>query len=125
MVLTTHYVEEAQTLCSRVAIMDAGRVLALDTPAGLLQTLAFPYEIRLTPHKSLSSQQIEELTGALGEPVSADGLDYRLRVKNGPQAMAQLLEWAAARQVTIEHLELVPATLEDVFLELTGKELRD
>ena len=124
-VLTTHYMEEAQTLCHRVAIMDAGRIVALDTPAGLLQKLALPYTVRLATSRALSSQEIKELAGALGDPVSTDVLGYRLRVKNGPRAMAQLLEWAAARQVTIEHLELVPATLEDVFLELTGKELRD
>ena len=105
--------------------MDAGRIVALDTPAGLLQKLALPFTVRLATSRTLSSQEIEELAGALGEPVSADALGYRLRVKNGPRAVAQLLEWAAARQVTIEHLELVPATLEDVFLELTGKELRD
>ena len=124
-VLTTHYMEEAQSLCGRVAIMDAGRIVALDTPTGLLQKMAFPYTVGLATSRTLSPQEIEELTSAMGDPVSTDGLDYRLRVKNGPQAMAQLLEWAAARQVTLEHLELVPATLEDVFLELTGRDLRD
>ena len=124
-VLTTHYMEEAQSLCDRVAIMDAGRIVALDTPTGLLQEMAFPYTVGLATSRSLSPQEIEDLTGALGDPVSTDSLGYRLRVKNGPLAMAKLLEWAAAQQVTLEHLELVPATLEDVFLELTGKELRD
>jgi len=105
--------------------MDAGRIVALDTPTGLLQKMAFPYTVGLATSRPLSPQEIEELTGALGDTVSTDGLDHRLRVKNGPQAMAQLLAWAAARRVTLEHLELVPASLEDVFLELTGRDLRD
>lgn len=124
-VLTTHYMEEAQTLCDRVAIMDMGRIVALDTPTNLLRRLDLPYVVKLVTSRPMSPHEAEGLTGSPEDVLVGDGLSYQLQVKYAPQAVAHVLEWAANRDVTLEHLEVVPATLEDVFLELTGKELRD
>ena len=124
-VLTTHYMEEAQALCDRVAIMDLGRIVALDTPTNLLRRLASPYLVRLVTSRSLSPHEVECSGWCPQDVLDDDGHSYQLRVSDAPQAMAHVLEWAARLDVTLEHLEVVPATLEDVFLELTGKELRD
>ena len=124
-VLTTHYMEEAQTLCDRVAIMDLGRIVALDTPLNLLEKLGSPYLLKLVTSRHLLPQEIVELNMASEETAADNGRVYQLRVRDAPAAMAHVLQWAAATQVTLEHLELVPATLEDVFLDLTGKELKD
>ena len=124
-VLTTHYMEEAQVLCDRVAIMDMGHIAALDTPAKLLRSLALPYVVKLVTSRSLTRHETEGLRSSPEDVLVADGDTYELQVKNAPQSLAHVLEWAARRDVTLEHLEVVPATLEDVFLELTGKELRD
>ena len=124
-VLTTHYMEEAQHLCDRVAIMDIGRIVALDTPRNLLRALELPYKLNLKTSRSLSPQETEGLKGSPGDVVVANGHSCELRVHDAPRALAHLFEWASGRDVTVEHLEVLPATLEDVFLELTGKELRD
>ena len=124
-VLTTHYIEEAEALCDRVAIMDSGRIIALDTPANLVRSLNNPYTIKLVSSQPLPSDEIEKLAWKLQPIPSCDGHAYELRVKESPQALSWLLEWAATHQVNLEHLVVITATLEDVFLELTGKELRD
>ncbi len=124
-VLTTHYIEEAEVLCHRVAIMDDGRIVALDTPSGLLLRVERPYLVKLSAGRDLSPQETESLRPAPDDVVAADGASFELRVRDAPRAVAHVLDWASGRAVTLERLEVVQATLEDVFLELTGKELRD
>ena len=124
-VLTTHYMEEAQTLCDRVAIMDMGCIVALDSPTSLLHSLVSPYVVKLVTSRPLSPQETEGLRESPQDVLVANGHFHELRVDNAPRALAHVLEWAASRDVTLKHLEVVPASLEDVFLELTGKELRD
>ena len=124
-VLTTHYMEEAQALCHRVAIMDLGRIVALDTPTRLLQGLDSPYVVKLVTSRSLSDGETDELELSRDAVLVANGRSIQLQVHNAALAVAQVLEWASRRDLTVEHLEVVPSSLEDVFLALTGKELRD
>ena len=124
-VLTTHYMEEAQALCDRVAILDMGHIVAMDTPLNLLRSLGSPYVVKLVTSQPLPPNESEGLRGSPEDVLLANGNSYQLRVKNAPEALARVMRWAASRDVTLEHLEVVAATLEDVFLELTGKELRD
>ena len=124
-VLTTHYIEEAEALCHRVAIMDAGRIVALDTPSGLLLRIERPYSVKLSTARGLSPQEMESLKTTPDDVLTADGVSCELRVKDAPQAMAHVLAWASNGGITLDRLQVVQATLEDVFLELTGKELRD
>ena len=124
-VLTTHYMEEAQALCDRVAIMDAGRIVALDTPANLLRGLGSPYVVKLVTSRLMSSDEAERLKPSPADSLVVDDRSYCLRVSDAPRALAHVLEWANACDVTLVHLEVLSATLEDVFLEITGKELRD
>ena len=124
-VLTTHYMEEAEVLCDRVAIMDAGLIAALDTPSNLLKTLVAPQVLKVVTSRPLAADETEELKISPEDTLVGDGTTYQIQVKNSPAALAHVMDWAVGRDVAIEHLELVPATLEDVFLELTGKDLRD
>ena len=124
-VLTTHYIEEAEALCHRVAIMDAGRIVALDTPSGLLLRIERPYSVKLSTARGLSPQEMESLRPTPDDVLTADGVSCELRVKDAPQAMAHVLDWASNGGIALDRLQVVQATLEDVFLELTGKELRD
>ena len=124
-VLTTHYIEEAEALCHRVAIMDAGRIVALDTPSGLLLRVERPYLVKLSTTTDLSPRQTELLRPTPDDVLVADGASWELRVKDAPRAMAHVLDWASSGGITLERLQVVQATLEDVFLELTGRELRD
>lgn len=124
-VLTTHYMEEAEVLCDRVAIMDAGRIATLDTPSNLLESLAAPQVLKVVTSRPLAASEIEGLKTSPDDTLGGEGTTYQLQVKNGPAALAHVMDWAVGLDVAIEHLELLPATLEDVFLELTGKDLRD
>ena len=124
-VLTTHYMEEAEALCDRVAIMDLGQIAALDTPTNLLIGLDSPYLVKFVTSRTLSPEATDALSRSLEGVVANDSHSYQLHVKDAHQAMARILEWTASQEVTLEHLEVMPATLEDVFLDLTGRELRD
>ena len=124
-ILTTHYMGEAQALCNRVAIMDMGRIVALDTPADMLRRLDLPYLVKLATSRSLSPQETEKLTASLGDVLVADGNSYQLKVKDAHKVMDRIVDWAASVDVTLEQVEIVPSNLEDVFLELTGRGLRD
>ena len=136
-VLTTHYMEEAETLCSRLAIMDHGRILALDTPRNLINQLQASYAVKLTLDKPMTVAQLESLNGgvelvqseeqseeATGEAAKSENT-YLLRLANSPTALRAMLDEIDKAGLGLENLQITPVTLEDVFLELTGSELRD
>ena len=136
-VLTTHYMEEAETLCSRLAIMDHGRILALDTPRSLINQLKASYAVKLTLDKPMTVAQLESLNGGVelvqSEEQSEEATDeaaksentYLLRLANSPTALRAMLDEIDKAGLGLENLQITPVTLEDVFLELTGSELRD
>ncbi|MBI4302456.1 MAG: ABC transporter ATP-binding protein [Chloroflexi bacterium] len=122
-VLTTHYMEEAQALCHRVAIMDQGRIAALDTPTNLIRHLPVPYRVRLVASTTLPLGEMEGLQGVTAVEHSRNG-EYLLSSVNAGHTLPALLALLNGRGAIAEHLEVFTATLEDVFLSLTGKELR-
>ena len=132
-VLTTHYMDEAEILCSRLAIMDHGQILALDTPRNLINRLEASYTVKLTMDQPMTLAQIEALNGAVdvvqsGEqdedgPVTEN--TYLLRLANSASALRAMLDEIAKAGLGLENLQITPVTLEDVFLELTGNELRE
>jgi len=125
-VLTTHYMEEAQALCDRVAIMDNGRIVALDTPERLIQGLEAPFYLRLRLSRPVDPVH---LSGAGVKRVTVDAGNgdhrYRLQVISVSDTLPPLLTRLADLQVQVLDLGVEKATLEDVFLALTGKGLRD
>ena len=132
-VLTTHYMEEAQALCQRLAIMDRGRLVALDTPANLIGRLGASYTVKVVLNQPLSDDQVASFKGkieltqdpspSLGD--TPNGTSYLLRLNDQPAALAGMLEQIGKNGSGLEHLDITPVTLEDVFLELTGNELTD
>jgi len=123
-VLTTHYMEEAQHLCGRVAVMDSGAIVALDSPAELIKSLPTPLHIRLSTSVPVPMEELEGLPG-VQQPVTLDGDHYVLPSVSAEATLPALLQWLSGKGAAPLHLEVISATLEDVFLELTGKELRD
>jgi len=138
-VLTTHSMDEAELLCNRLAIMDHGKLLAVDTPRNLVNKLEASYAVKLTMDQPMTMAQLEALNGRVevlqsgerddpgaedGESSSAENT-YLLRLANSPSALKSMLDEIAKIGLGLENLQITPVTLEDVFLELTGTELRD
>ncbi|MEZ0090391.1 ABC transporter ATP-binding protein [Streptacidiphilus sp. EB129] len=124
-VLTTHYLDEAEILCDRVAVMDHGRILKTDPPATLVRELDAP--TRLTVESGLlgAERARELLAGGEGgtavpdAEVRDDGISLTIATRTPAPVLALLAEQDALRG-----LEVRGATLEDVFLQLTGREYR-
>ncbi len=113
-VLTTHYMDEAETLCDRVGIMDRGKILELDTPAALIRNLDAPVRIAVAAHLLDTAAEAPAV-----ERLETEGTTLLLTTRQP----STLLTWLAERQA-LEGLQVQGATLEDVFLDLTGREYR-
>ena len=118
-IVTTHYMEEAQEMCDRVAIINHGRLLAEGSPRELIGRIEASYAVKLVTTEPLSGEQLESLSlNGHGLPV-ADGSATFLRLDGSPAALQDLLHRVEASNVALEQIEITPVTLEDVFLELT------
>jgi ABC-2 type transport system ATP-binding protein len=114
-VLTTHHMDEAETLCDRVAIMDHGEILKLGPPAALVRSLDSPVRISVA-----SGQLTSADAGALGDgAVTDDGVSLTIATRDPAKVLAGL-----ANKSALAGLRVQGATLEDVFLDLTGREYR-
>jgi ABC-2 type transport system ATP-binding protein len=125
--LTTHYMEEADKLCERVAIMDHGKILALDTPAALKQSI----EADTIVSVQASGGDLGALASLLTEAVAGvtrtrqiDG-GIELHVRGGSRILASLVLAAESGGYDVADVSVAEPTLETVFINLTGKELRD
>ncbi len=132
-VLTTHYMEEAELLADRVAIIDHGRIKAIDTPRNLIGRLDGQGHIEFAATREVETAELAALAGVTGAVAKIDGATpgvlgsatYQLQVTEPRTAVTALLDWSERRGVELRGLEHVPGTLEDVFLQLTGRELRE
>ncbi len=124
--LTTHYMEEASRLCDRVAIVDRGRLLSLGTPAALIASLGAEHvvEFELDPAATaaLSDAELSALPG-VEKLARGDGGAIRLTVREVHRSVPPLLALLAARGLETRRLTTHHATLEDVFLAMTGRSL--
>jgi ABC-2 type transport system ATP-binding protein len=125
--LTTHYMEEAARLCDRVSIVDYGKVIALGTPRELIASLGAEHVIEFSVDKQPPTAGLDNVLRALPsvEAVADDGVHWRLTVREVHRAVPALLAALAERSAAPMHLATHHATLEDVFMNLTGRRLRD
>jgi ABC-2 type transport system ATP-binding protein len=123
-VLTTHYMEEAAALCERVAVMDRGRIIALGTPRELVRKLEFENTIECLFDGPVDVQVVEQLPGVIGIREQHDGTMF-IFTREIAASMAAIMELAQGSGTTISALQVRTATLEDVFISLTGRRLRD
>jgi ABC-2 type transport system ATP-binding protein len=125
-IYTTHYMEEAERLCDRVAIIDGGRFIALDTPRKLIADLGGGI-IHLGIANGRMDEQLLEKIRSLPAVKSAARLDGKVEVETvqPKQALIHLLELFNQTNIDITALEVLEPNLETVFLHLTGKQLRD
>ena len=122
-VLTTHYMEEAAALCHRVAIMDRGRILAVDSPDEMVRSLGASYQVRVLALEPLPLDEMEDIDWTPGEVPQGNGNYYQFWMKDPAGSVQKLLQYASQNGIRLDHLEVLPATLEDVFLDLTGRKL--
>jgi ABC-2 type transport system ATP-binding protein len=122
--LTTHYMDEAERLCDRVAIVDHGRVIAEGTPRELIASLGAEHvlEFAVADGARLDADALAAVPG-IGQPSRRDGT-WRLEVAELHQAMPALLGELRRQGAQLAELRTHSATLEDVFVMLTGRQLR-
>jgi ABC-2 type transport system ATP-binding protein len=124
--LTTHYMEEADKLCDRVAIMDHGKILALDTPGDLKRSVGADTIVTVKAAGDadrLAEVFTERLEGLTRTRVIPDGVE--LQIRGADRLVPRVVEAAEAGGFSLADLSVAEPTLETVFIGLTGKELRD
>jgi len=121
--LTTHYMEEAERLCDRVAILDQGKVIALDTPARLIASLGAEHVVELQTEAPPDLDRLRALPDVEALRTEDGALSFTVREVH--RAVPALLDELSRQQVTLTRLTTHHATLEDVFVTLTGRHLRE
>jgi ABC-2 type transport system ATP-binding protein len=126
MLLTTHYMEEADKLCDRIAIVDHGKLVALGTPMELKHSVpgANVVEIHLDSDSAEWKQRLESLDGVTSVQAESAGF-YRVLTSSGSRTTMQLVEMASSLGETISSLSVQNTSLDDVFVHYTGRQLRD
>jgi ABC-2 type transport system ATP-binding protein len=122
---TTHYMEEAERLCDRVAIIDQGRIVALDTPSALQQSIGGGLIIVGVPDGVPAA--LDQELRAVPTVNAVSHIDHQIKVKalNTQAALVDVINTFNRRDINIRSLDILEPNLETVFLELTGKRLRD
>jgi ABC-2 type transport system ATP-binding protein len=121
---TTHYIEEAQRLCGRVAIMDQGKIIALDSPTRLIQDFGKGI-IRIEFNAGIDDRLLDQMK-RIGLVRGVDGQQRRIHVETDriDEASRELLELMKTRDGLLKTLDISEPNLETVFIHLTGKNLR-
>jgi ABC-2 type transport system ATP-binding protein len=121
--LTTHYMEEAERLCDRIAIVDRGKIIALDTPAGLISRLGAEHVLEIETQTLPNLDRLRALADVFD--LRVDGTIVSLTVREVHRAIPALLLELASQSVALTRLTTHHATLEDVFVAMTGRHLRE
>jgi ABC-2 type transport system ATP-binding protein len=121
--LTTHLMDEAERLADRVAIIDHGRLVALDTPGGLTGTQNAT-RVRFIAPAGLDTTRLAALPSASKAEEIRPG-SYLLETADAPALVAELSAWLRDQKITLTELRVGHGSLEDLFLKLTGTEMKD
>ena len=120
-VMTTHYMEEAEALCDRVAVIDAGRLIALDTVPGLIASIAKGTKVQLRTSQQLTRGMVDEIDGISDVMIAGTSVSMLWSGSGIPQAAIAAIE---ATGLTVTDIRTSSPGLEDVFLALTGRNMR-
>ena len=124
--ITTHYMDEADRLCDRIAIVDHGKLVALDSPAALKESVpgSNVIEVHFDKPPADWEEKLKGLTAVTSVQHEGAGM-YRVLTSNGSQTTTELVEMAVHAHVPIKTLSVQNTTLDDVFVHYTGRQLRD
>jgi ABC-2 type transport system ATP-binding protein len=123
--LTTHYIEEAERLCDRVAIIDAGQIIAIGTPRELQEKSANQSSIEIKLTQVLPDALLPAWTDSVRSVLSDDRRSVTVYSTRPARTLVEMVKWSEQNGYELEDVRLSRPTLEDVFIELTGKKLRD
>jgi ABC-2 type transport system ATP-binding protein len=125
LLLTTHYMDEAGKLCDRIAIVDHGKLIALDSPIALKAAVAAAntIDVSFSPIPSDWAARLSQLPGV--DTVSGDGSAIRITSHDGPATTMAVMVAARDAGVSVDSIAVASTTLDDVFLHYTGHDLRD
>jgi ABC-2 type transport system ATP-binding protein len=121
--MTTHYLEEADSLCDRIGIIDKGKIMALDTPIKLKESLGGDVISLKIAGETDFTEPIKSVEGVLS--VKREDGSYRVKVLNGETVTAPLLQEISKRGGSVTYVSLERPNMDQVFLEYTGRSLRD
>ncbi len=125
-ILTTHYMEEAETLADRVAVIDHGRIAAIDTPTALMDRYGSGTTVVFTTDHEVESADLAALPAVTDARSRLNGsATHELTVDAADVAVPALYRWSAGNGIELRNVSIRRSTLEDVFLNLTGRRLRD
>jgi ABC-2 type transport system ATP-binding protein len=126
MLLTTHYMEEADKLCDRIAIVDHGNLVALGTPVELKNSVAGAnvIEVQFAQESEAWPARLEKLTGVTNVQPESAGF-YRVLTRSGSKTTMELVAMASEMGESLSSLSVQNTTLDDVFVHYTGRQLRD
>ena len=124
-VLSTHYMEEADVLCDRLAIIDSGEIVAMDTPQKLKKTIGKD-RIEFKLFESLSEEQIIALKDEFSEEnISANDSFFTVRVDDGEETLLDTLKIIIQMEIKVKGTKVLRPSLDDVYLKYTGKRLEE
>jgi len=124
-VLTTHYIEEAERLCDRVAIIDQGRIIELGTPREIQARTLGHSTIEIECEQPIAAAELPASIGALKYRLFEEGRTLSVQCAEPAHTIVELVKWIDQRGLQLADIHLKRPTLEDVFIELTGKKLRE
>ncbi len=122
--MTTHYIEEAERLCDRVAIVDSGKIIAMGTPRELQDRSSGQSTIEITCDAAIPPD-LPTFPDAAKITIANDGKSLTVISTRPARTLVELVKWVDAKGLELADVNLKRPTLEDVFIELTGKKLRE
>ncbi|HEY3837303.1 MAG TPA: ABC transporter ATP-binding protein [Bryobacteraceae bacterium] len=123
--LTTHYIEEAERLCDRVAIMDAGRIIAIGTPRELQERSLGQSTIEMSWNQPLDGGALPQWSHAVTSTLNESRRGIVVISSRPARTLVEMVKWTDQAGLEIDDVRLKRPTLEDVYIELTGKMLRE
>lgn len=123
--LTTHYIEEAEKLCDRVAIIDGGKIIATGTPQQIRDRTAGQSHIEIRFERPLPSGDLPQWTDSTQTSVHENRLSMIVLSTHPAHTLVEIVKWIDQLNIELADLHLKRPSLEDVFIELTGRSLRE
>ncbi|MBV8895930.1 MAG: ABC transporter ATP-binding protein [Acidobacteriaceae bacterium] len=123
--ITTHYIEEAERLCDRVAIIDAGQIIELGSPREIQQRVLGHTLVEVTTNAPMNLDTLPEKLRSEKQTVGDEGRTLSMQSESPAALIVELVKWIDQQNLVLVDIHMKRPTLEDVFIELTGKRLRE